>query len=662
MRGSVWYAFDARESRAIVVALDADGELDAAVDVFLRERSQISQVDCRRTNRRGALTFEIDADKGASYLVRVGLAREFRRRPVPAAGHRTRAACNPRRATAPGRRERLRRPAGQSGRCLVGTDAAGRGVRINLVSSAGRCALAELHSPGAGVVRRMRCDKHTVWVPERTGLHTLHVQAPRAARERIRYRLRAGRAAADDMAPGLRLANDQAVRGGLNGGELTPSTSTASRSRTGSRVRLRLRTNANFALELRRESGGRLASGGTDLERRLTPGRYFLAVRAIDGAAGRYVLRRLARLITRADMSVEGGSNATVPPGAAVGLALDVTPAADGPATMRVERFDPLAGLALPCDPAAGRPGGHAGISFRPPAVGRWRITGSFDGTGGRRPARAARCTSRWRSRWRTEGPKIGEVPDAHGGARESGAGMSTATGSSLAAACAPGASSAASSSPATPTTTRPAPAGTARSTAARPPSPTPRDADDVAAADPRRPRRRAALHDPRRRPLGLRPLGARRRALHRPAGAERASRSTPSARSCASAAARCSASSTRRPRSTASPCRPGQISHTGVGGLTLGGGIGWLMRRHGLTIDSLRRRRGRPRRRAASCARRADEHPDLFWALRGGGGDFGVGHELRVPRPPRRPDGPRRDARLPVGAGAATRCARAAS
>ena len=67
-----------------------------------------------------------------------------------------------------------------------------------------------------------------------------------------------------------------------------------------------------------------------------------------------------------------------------------------------------------------------------------------------------------------------------------------------------------------------------------------------------------------------------------------------------------------------------GVVSTTGVGGLTLGGGLGWLMGKHGLAIDCLRAvelvtATGDVVRASA------EEHPDLFWALRGGGGNFGV-------------------------------------
>jgi hypothetical protein len=387
IKGSVWYSFTAPTTRDLVVAVDAAGDMDAVVELFVRERSQITSVDCAVTDKRGLATLDDSAVAGTDYLIRVAprdnsVADRFTLRVVvPDEPARPPGDPLPR-SGASGRVDRLANPDDAWSTRLV----AGRTYRVNLVTEGAGCVRVELFAPGefgGSPERSLACDDFSVYTPPQSGRYSLRVQAPRGSRASWRYRLAVGRAGRDDSAPGVTLADDHKVSGSLHGGGLDALDLYRFTLDRRADLRLRMRTSANFDVRLLTEGGHRRGTlvGSGDMVRRLHPGRYFVAVSARDGANGRYVLSRLARVITSARTLVDGRHGAAVAPGAAVALALQVRPAVTGPATLVVERYDPLAGWLFHSRFRGHVSGTGMTVPFLPPSVGRWRVTGSYDGT-----------------------------------------------------------------------------------------------------------------------------------------------------------------------------------------------------------------------------------------------------------------------------------------
>jgi hypothetical protein len=271
----------------------------------------------------------------------------------------------------------------------------GTTYRVHLVSRR-RCVNAALYAPGTSsfaggeTVRSFDCDDYFLFTPGpgQGGRYSIQVQAPRSRRGALPYHVHVSRAGEDDTAPGAELANDVRRRGALRGGGADVVDLYRFDVRRPSILDLRLRAGSSspFNLQLVAASGRRIACacgefGSQGIRLQLKPGRYFAAVRARDGANGRYAISRLTRTITRTTVLVDGRRNADVRPGGTATIRVGVTQDANGPVTADVERFDPLAGWQFYTRFSRRASGGSAAIAFTPPSEGRWRVRATFEGS-----------------------------------------------------------------------------------------------------------------------------------------------------------------------------------------------------------------------------------------------------------------------------------------
>ena len=219
--GSVWYSLVTPAERRIVLRLEAAGELDAALAVFERQRSELRRVGCAQTDRRGAATLTFTGARGGRYLVLVG-----QRSRSDAGTFTLRATAAEAPESLPGK---ALRPAGVHATVHGIADVNDvwwidlrPGTTYRLVFSSRDCASAYLYRPRGRSLRdatpllELECRAYTTFTPGPNdgGRYALEVEAYEAARAQP-YALRVAPAGPDDIGVGRELPNGTRVSGSL---------------------------------------------------------------------------------------------------------------------------------------------------------------------------------------------------------------------------------------------------------------------------------------------------------------------------------------------------------------------------------------------------------------------------------------------------------------
>jgi hypothetical protein len=388
--GSVWYRYVAASDGRLVLTLTAAGDLDATLDAFLQQRSQLTRQDSDVTDAKGKASVAVRVRAGQAFLVRVarrvGSVDGTFKLVFDAAAPEVRP---------PGRLlgrhgatdtlDRVLRPADAfSYRMRAGTT-----YRINFVGvdvpgvdeedqPTCRAAL-DLYAPGTrdfddDPVRSISCDSYLLFTPARgeSGRYVLRVIAPSFARGPQRFHLQLAPADASDTAPGLPLTNHQRARGTLRGSGVDRVDLYRFTVTKRSQLKLAITgSDEDLTLRLRNDRGHLVdSSDGGDISRRVRPGRYFVSVTAGAGVDTRYVLLRSSRTITSTRVSISGGAGT-----------VRVTPGVAGTARVTVQRLDPEFGWQYVRTVNVHVAGGHGSFALGATAVGRWRVRAEYLGT-----------------------------------------------------------------------------------------------------------------------------------------------------------------------------------------------------------------------------------------------------------------------------------------
>lgn len=391
--GSVWYSVRSTSAQRFAVNLAASGASEASVDVYHAVRSQLNSVACDRTDVKGKASLSFNASKNGLYLIRVAALPNSQLAPFTLEVFLPTPAVRPPGVPLPG--------GGAGGQvdpiqnvnaAYAVTLHAGVSYLINLANGhGGGCVSGRLFAPGtrsfegAPAVARIDCRGYRLFTPGAGLGGRYSFEVTPQGRGVKRFHLQVARANSSETAPGIALGNYVHAHGRLDGKGVRVLRLYRLDVKSHSNLTLELSapSSADFNVQLRNLNGRVIEcacgeSGPQMLQHQLKPGRYYAVVSVHDNSSGNFTLVRESRTITTTRLSFGA---ATAHAGQSVGIAVKVAPAASGPVTVDVERFDPVFGWQFYRQSRAVARGGSASVGFVPPAVGRWRAKASYGGS-----------------------------------------------------------------------------------------------------------------------------------------------------------------------------------------------------------------------------------------------------------------------------------------